>query len=262
MDSDPNLPNGLHAGTSEYTREMWDSLTDDQRFLAFRMASRLWSDTHRPGCSCPIDHEPDCPRYTIKREPEYVCNRCRAPKGEHALGEACNNNCGGQVVRRGSVEDNERESFGPDVCFRCEGSGCLNCLDTVRTPRTISLIIWQAILDSAAHDPRLAVTGALRNAADKAAERIVREFGPLIPVERSRYVAEPFGYGGKWLVRDTLTCPEEGGIVVQVFHPRGDVCPPGLSPQEYGDPRSAAQAEAARRNASVTDLTHDTDESS
>lgn len=29
---------------------------------------------------------------------EYVCDRCGAPKGEHALGEACNQNCGGHVI--------------------------------------------------------------------------------------------------------------------------------------------------------------------
>lgn len=31
----------------------------------------------------------------------YRCNKCYAPKGKHALGEACNNNCGGTVVRDG-----------------------------------------------------------------------------------------------------------------------------------------------------------------
>lgn len=29
-----------------------------------------------------------------------VCNRCGAPKGLQALGESCNQNCGGRVVRR------------------------------------------------------------------------------------------------------------------------------------------------------------------
>lgn len=33
-------------------------------------------------------------------EPIYECSKCRAPKGEHALGQSCNNNCGGRVVQR------------------------------------------------------------------------------------------------------------------------------------------------------------------
>lgn len=35
-----------------------------------------------------------------KREPEYICDRCGAPKGAHALGEGCNQNCGGHVIKR------------------------------------------------------------------------------------------------------------------------------------------------------------------
>jgi hypothetical protein len=34
----------------------------------------------------------------IRIEPEAICNRCHAPKGEQAIGESCNNNCGGRVV--------------------------------------------------------------------------------------------------------------------------------------------------------------------
>lgn len=29
---------------------------------------------------------------------EAICDKCKAPKGLHAVGESCNNNCGGKVI--------------------------------------------------------------------------------------------------------------------------------------------------------------------
>lgn len=39
------------------------------------------------------------------REPAYICSRCRAPKGRSALGESCNQNCGGRVIENPASND-------------------------------------------------------------------------------------------------------------------------------------------------------------
>ena len=63
--------------------------------------------------------------------PEAVCSVCDAPKGGHAVGELCNNNCGGRVVLAPAPTDTtcprcegRRYVSGlGDPCDRCSGSG-------------------------------------------------------------------------------------------------------------------------------------------
>jgi hypothetical protein len=52
--------------------------------LKYEIREERHGDTDRPGDWAP--------------EPEATCNRCGAPKGLQAVGESCNNNCGGKVV--------------------------------------------------------------------------------------------------------------------------------------------------------------------
>lgn len=48
----------------------------------------------RAGSGYPAEAAPDEPA---------VCDRCGAPKGLHAVGEPCNQNCGGKVIVRGGI---------------------------------------------------------------------------------------------------------------------------------------------------------------
>lgn len=38
---------------------------------------------------------------------EAICDTCGAPKGTHALGEQCNNNCGGRVIPNPALESQD-----------------------------------------------------------------------------------------------------------------------------------------------------------
>ena len=48
-----------------------------------------------------------------EREPEAICNKCKAPKGLQVVGESCNNNCGGKVIANPKASASRPSGGGP-----------------------------------------------------------------------------------------------------------------------------------------------------
>lgn len=87
--ADPRYAKAIEAAViaNVGSRRAWEATTELVRRFKRQQAADVLAALEAEGWSL-----------TDTREVEAICNRCRAPKGLHAVGQSCNNNCGGRVI--------------------------------------------------------------------------------------------------------------------------------------------------------------------
>lgn len=89
-----------NRGYKIYTDRAFQNSFDEEPSAAFKRAVDELKETWREATADARKHFRGGPNTAT----DAICNVCGSPKGSHAIGQMCNNNCGGTVVANPNLE--------------------------------------------------------------------------------------------------------------------------------------------------------------